>query len=363
MTPPSGHVLLSSAVALVAAASLLANPLGGCAAAQEPASPAAAPEAAPRSAKGVEHVLAISVDGLNPSAITQLGKSRTPAFHQMMREGATTLNARTLWGQTRTLPDHTSMLTSRRLDPARGGTGVRFNRDNGRTVQQAAGHYVPSVFDVVHDRGGSTALFSAKPKFKFFARSWATHGATDRVGRNDGRSKIDEVGISGNNRAIVGRVAAELRRDPKTFTFLHISVPDSIGHRHGFMGPAYLDAVRETDRLLGTLLRTVAGDPALRSSTVVMLTADHGGAGAGHEDPAKLADYRVPFMVWGHGVARGRDLYAINPTFRNPGTSRPAYQGAQPIRNGDVANFATHLLGLPALGGSEFNKAQALSSS
>ena len=33
----------------------------------------------------IDHVIAISVDGLNPQAIQKLGKSRTPALHRLMR--------------------------------------------------------------------------------------------------------------------------------------------------------------------------------------------------------------------------------------------------------------------------------------
>ncbi len=358
MSKISPRILASSAAAVAVLASALSNPANAGAV---PLTSKQMPSVAVPSAGGpVKRVLAISVDGLNPRALTRFAPSNTPAFHRMMTEGAYTLNARTLWGQTRTLPDHTSMLTSRRLDPEHGGTGVRFNRDNGSTVHKAAGHYIPSVFDVVHDRGGSTALYSAKPKFQFFARSWATHGRLDTVGADNGRSKIDAVRISGNNVRLVADLNTALRTSPRTFTFLHISLPDSAGHRHGFMGPEYLKAVQQTDRLLGSLLTTIAGDSALRNDTLVILTADHGGDGIGHEDPTLLQNYQVPFMVWGAGVSPGRNLYSINPTLKAPGSTRPGYAGKQPIRNGDLGNLATEALGLPAIPGSEFNGAQTL---
>ena len=41
----------------------------------------------------IDHVVAISVDGLNPSAIRRLGRAGTPSFHRLIREGAATLNA------------------------------------------------------------------------------------------------------------------------------------------------------------------------------------------------------------------------------------------------------------------------------
>jgi hypothetical protein len=325
-----------------------------------PAAPAPSFVASDTSDDHVDRVLAISVDGLNPRAITQLGRTGAPAFHRMMREGVSTLNARTVLGSTNTLPNHTTMLTSRRLDPAYGGHGVRFNYDNGGTVEKAAGRYVPSMFDVVHDHGGSTALYSSSGGFRFFVRTWNTNGDPDNVGTDQGRAKIDKVNINGNNDALVENLVAELNTRPKTLSFLRIALPDYAGHRHGFMSASYLDAVKATDRLLASLLVTVTAKSSLREHTLVVLTADHGGHGRDHDDPTDLENYRIPFMAWGAGIPAGRDLYDINPAFKSPGMSRPGYEGEQPIRNGALGNLATDVLDMPALGGSEFNRAQDL---
>jgi Type I phosphodiesterase / nucleotide pyrophosphatase len=308
----------------------------------------------------IDHVIAISIDGLNPRAIEELGKSRTPAFHRLMREGAFTLNARTVREKTSTTPNHTAMLTGRRVDAKHGGHGYTENFDNGSTIHKAAGHYVASVFDVVHDHGGSTAFFGAKSKFRLYKRTWNTHGAQDRVGRNNGRAKIDRFTIDRNNARLVSKVTAELRRNPRDFTFVHLSLPDRAGHASGFMGPQYLDAVRRTDRLLGRILDTVAGRPDLRRHTLVILTADHGGRGAAHYRASKLQNFRIPFMAWGPGVAAGRNLYGLSPSFRSPGGSRTSYHGKQPIRNGDLANLATDALDLPRVPGSEFDSHRTL---
>jgi predicted AlkP superfamily pyrophosphatase or phosphodiesterase len=303
----------------------------------------------------VDQVLAISIDGLNPRAIQQLGRSRAPTFQRLMREGAYTLNARTVREQTRTLPNHTAMLTGRRVDGEHGGHGYTDNVDNGTTVHRAAGHYVASVFDVVHDNGGSTALFAAKIKFDLYKRTWITHGGPDRVGRNDGRAKIDRFTIDLNNTRLVAKLIADLRRSPREFTFVHLSLPDRVGHAHKFMGKEYLDAVEDTDRLLGRILSTIAARPALRGHTLVLLTSDHGGKGVTHDAADSLNNYRIPFMAWGPGVPAGRKLYSLNPSLRSPGTSRTSYRGKQPIRNSDLANVVTDALDLARVPGSEFN--------
>ena len=308
----------------------------------------------------VDRVIAISIDGLNPRAIEKLGKSRTPTFHRLMREGAYTLNARTVREQTATMPNHTAMLTGRRVDDRHGGHGYTENFDNGGTIHGAAGHYVASVFDVVHDNGGSTAMFASKAKFRLYRRTWNTHGAADRTGRNDGRAKIDRVTIDLNNTRLVAKLTAELRRSPREFTFVHLSLPDRVGHAHSFMGKEYLAAVQRTDQLLGRILNTVDDRPDQRRHTLVVLTADHGGSGAAHYAPGELDNYRIPFMAWGPGVPEGRNLYDLNPTFESPADSRPGYGGKQPIRNADLANVVTDALDMPRVPGSEFDSPRTL---
>jgi predicted AlkP superfamily pyrophosphatase or phosphodiesterase len=288
-------------------------------------------------------VLAISVDGLNPQAVIELGPEGAPTFHELGREAAGTLNARTAYELSVTLPNHTSMLTGRPVDPDRGGHGVVVNDDLGGTVHEAAGERVVSVFDVVHDAGGSTALFTSKEKFAVFDRSWPV---------------IDRYTADVDNADLVEVLVADLS-ERRTFTFLHLSAPDVAGHAHGWMSAPYLDAVREVDRLLGTLLDAVDRAPG-GGSLAVVLTADHGGQGPGHGDPAVPADYTVPFFVRAPGVPGGTDLYDLNPQLRDPGTGRPAYDGPQPVRNGDLANLVTDLLGLPAVPGSALDAGQDL---
>ena len=316
----------------------------GAAVGPAPASPAPSPAPAARAA--ATRVLAISVDGLNPDAIRKLGRAGAPTFYRLKNEGASTFNARTEYEQTVTLPNHTGMMTGRRVDRTNGGHGVTWDHDRpGSTVQAAAGHAVDSVFDVVHDAGRSTALFSTKPKFALYDRSWP--------------AGIDLFRADENQKALVAAARRDLVASDRGFTFLHVSLPDKAGHAYGFMSAAYVDAVRRTDRLLGTVLTTIEDDPTLAQQLVVVLTADHGGVGASHSTATRLGNYRIPFIVWGPGVA-SRGLYALNPDYVDPGTSRPTYAGRQPVRNGDVANLATDLLGLAPVPGSELDAGQDL---
>lgn len=297
----------------------------------------------------VTRVLAVSVDGLRSSAITQLGPSQAPVLHRLIRRGATTLDARTEREMTVTLPNHTGMVTGRRIAASQGGHGVTWNDDRRRppTVHRAAGHDVSSVFRVVHNANRRTALFASKTKFSLFERSWPTG--------------IDKMRIRADNAALVGMARRDLLAHNRGFTFLHLSAPDTAGHTHGWGSRAYLDAVRATDRRLGKILRTINGHNRLKDHLVLIVTADHGGTGKSHGDASRLVNFRIPFLVWGRTVAHGASLYDLNPDYRNPGDRRTRYSDAQqPVRNGMVANLALDLLGLPAVKGSEHNRAKDL---
>ena len=158
-------------------------------------------------------MLVVSVDGLNPTALRRLGARRTPSFHRLMSEGAFTLNARSQVEQTTTLPNHTSMVTARRIDRAHSGHGVTWNTDRrGTTVQKAAGHEVGSIFSMLHKAGMNVALFAAKAKFSLFDRSWP---GIDRVTIKDEKDG-----------ALTKAVRSDLILHHRAFTFLHLGGVD-----------------------------------------------------------------------------------------------------------------------------------------
>jgi hypothetical protein len=313
-----------------------------------PSSASPLPLRSERTASEITRVVVISVDGLNPDAITQLGQAGAPTLHRLVAEGATTFNARTEVEQTVTLPNHTGMLTGRRVDRTRGGHGVTWDDDRLRppTVQAAARHPVASVFSRLEGAGSSTAMFASKTKFSLYQRSWPA---------------MDRSVILADNDTLVRRLRGDLTRSWRAFTFVHLSAPDLAGHAYGWLSPEYLTAVRQTDARLGRVLKTLSSTTGSRDHTLVVVTADHGGNGAGHAAPAVLGDYRIPFLVWGPGVPPGADLYALNPTYADPGTRRVGYAAPrQPVRNGDVGNLVLDVLGHGPIPGSELDAAQDL---
>ncbi|MEZ0579860.1 alkaline phosphatase family protein [Nocardioides sp. MH1] len=285
-------------------------------------------------------VVVISVDGLGSQWVT---RSTTPTIADLLDEGAGTLNARTEVEKTVTLPNHTGMVTGVRVDAAQGGHGVTWNHTSTRSVAPGTS----SVFSTIYDAGGTSSVFAGKDKFEMWGRAWP--------------GTIDPLDIDEDQPALVDAAIGELRSGDDDLVFLHLAGPDSAGHAQGWGSPSYLDAVERADADISRVVSAIGADDALAGEVVVIVTADHGGLPGRreHADRTRPEDYTIPFVVWGPGIAHG-DLYALNPDYRDPGTQQPGYDGAQPVRNGDVANVVTDLLGLDAVDGSQLDAAHDL---
>lgn len=297
------------------------------------------------------HVIIVSFDGLRPDAITHLGPELAPNFYDMMKNGESTLNARTDPDRTVTMPNHTCMITGRGVLGAE-GHGYVDNRSAELSIHTNKQSYVASIFDVAKDHGLTTGFFASKKKFQVFLNSYGGDESRGHPSRIDVHSLTDQ-----DDEVTLEHLLKQMDTDLPALTFVHFAGPDKAGHHHGWsltQGSSYLLAVQQEDIYLGKILKEIGKLPALAQSTVVIATSDHGGLGTDHEDKTKVEDYRIPLIIWGKGVARGMDLYKMNKDIRqDPGDKQIPYgQLLQPIRNGDVANCAMSILGLPVVPGS-----------
>jgi hypothetical protein len=332
----------------------------------------------------VQHVVHVSVDGLRGDLLRNLLESdaagRFPNFARLVSEGASTFAAQADFGQTNTLPNHTTMVSGRPIkQPAlQAGTvhhGYTFNvkPQPGETIHNLGNPNVPyvhSTFDVVHDHGLSTALYASKSKFLIFEQSYdAVAGAPDVTGADDGPDKIDSffaqstlIGAWKTSDDMQAAFLADMAANDYAYVLVHYRNPDSAGHLDGWGSPSWEASIEEVDDYLGELLSLVESDPGLAGTTAVIVTSDHGGSSVSHSTAGYLSHHVIPFFVWGPGVDAGRDLYALNPGNRlDPDGGIPDYDATpQPIRNGESGNLALQLLGLPPVPGSTLGVLQDL---
>jgi hypothetical protein len=312
---------------------------------------------APAITSPIRNVVVLSVEGLTTSSLVKLGNAGAPTFMQLRAAGSSTLDARTV-ERTTSLSNVASIFTGRAVATDIGGHGV-IDGTRATTVHQTAGEYVAGVFDLVHNNGLSTSLFTSDPDAAIFNRSWGTtYGGDDPVWTNDGRDKISKFVYSSDPKALGTAIRNQLETSPTSYLYGQLSGPDIAGHRYGFGSAEYLAAVRQTDTQLKGLWGTIRRSERLNGRTLLIVTSEHGGYGRNHTDASRLQNVRIPFLVWGPGVPAGQSLYAMNPDYRNPGTALSPYTGWQPIRTSFAANLALEVLRLPAVLGSTMNTQQ-----
>jgi endonuclease/exonuclease/phosphatase family metal-dependent hydrolase len=300
------------------------------------------------------HAVVLTLDGLTSRALTAAAASGSaPHLQALVTGGASTLNARTEVEGTGRLSTLAGMLTGRPINPALGGTGVNWPGDPGGTVADAAGHYVSSLFDIAHNAGRSTALYSSRSSVSRLATSWnSANGGRDPNGLDNGTAKIDHYVMGDNDTAAVDSLVSQLTSRAPTVAVAQLSALSYTGRHHGFSSPEYAAALTAEDALVGRVVHAINATPGLAGHTLLIVTANRGGTGK-HADPTTVpAVYRVPLLVTGPGVPRAGGLYAMNPQYTDPGSSNPGYNQPSPIRNTFVADLVTKQLGLPPVPGS-----------
>lgn len=236
---------------------------------------------AARPVPAIERAVVISIDGGRPDLLL---RADMPNLRKLIAGGAFSLWARTVPAAV-TLPAHASMLTG--VSPER--HGVTWNDDV--PAHDSARPKVPTLFEVAMRYGMTTGMVAGKSKFDAFAR-------IGRIGRS---------WVKGAKDAEVGDAAVQMLREhrPEVF-FVHFPGADSAGHKEGWGSPPQVAALEGIDGQLGKLLAAL-DELGLRDKTVILVSADHGGAGRTHggDDPRSQ---HIPWIVNGPGVRANYDL-------------------------------------------------------
>jgi predicted AlkP superfamily pyrophosphatase or phosphodiesterase len=220
------------------------------------------------------HVVIISEDGLRPDALTE---ALAPRHVALMREATVARDASTI-RESDTLPSHASMLS---------GFGAREHGLRWNSFKPGRGYiHVPTIFSIAEDAGLPTAMIVGKTKLR--------HIAPPREGTHFERPSYLCGGVA-------ARAAKYFAQHQPTILFVHFSDPDEYGHSHGWMSPAYEQAVRNSDRCLGTVLDAIDRSP-VAASTLVIVTADHGGHGKHHSHGDDDVDRQIPWIARGPGA-------------------------------------------------------------
>lgn len=259
-------------------------------------------------------MLIISFDGMRPDAISM---APMPNLQALMQSGAYSLTAQTTFPSA-TLPSHASMLLG--VCPQK--HGVNWN-DYDPAQGYAQG---TSIFQLAHDAGLNTAMIVGKEKL-----IQLTHPESLDVYKfiND-RDLVITDWVLNNFPADFGLM------------FIHFPTADFMGHEYGWLSGEQLSVLRRGDEALGKLLAAL-DERGLRSETIIIVTADHGGHNQMHgsRDPQ---DMTIPWIISGPGI-RPMELTAPVQTTDTAATAAWALQLPIPAEWDGVP--VTEAFGLP----------------
>jgi len=253
-------------------------------------------------------VLLFIVDGMRPDAISP---ESTPNLHRLAREGAHTLQARTVMPSA-TLPCHMSLFHS--LPPERHGITTNTYTPPVRPV--------PGLFEVVRQAGMRGAMFYNWEPLRDLARPGSLS-----MGYYRG---MEEPG--GDDPSLARAAARYLADGAYDFAFAYLGDTDEEGHRSGWMSAPYLERVAVADACIGQVLR------ALPPESPVLVAADHGGHDRGHGTD-RPEDMTIPLIARGPGMKPGSALASpasildLAPTLLDwLGIPAPAVWEGRPLR-------------------------------
>lgn len=307
---------------------------GACSTSSAPVALGPAPAAAQ-----AKRVVLVSIDGLRPDAIEKAGATN---LRKLIERGAFCPAAETIRPSI-TLPSHTSMVT-----------GLDFHRHGVVWNNYRPGHIDhPTVFSVVSRSGGQTAMLFSKDKFHYLADpedvQWVygppapyktppeediTDAETIERMKKRERAEADRKPstsvstTSAPSRPKPGDLMSTADLLARAFaqawpahgfklTFVHFRECDEAGHRHGWMGPRYVEAVRAVDAAVGQLVAAIEAKDGFRE-TAILVTADHGGSDKGHYrvlDPEKPENVTIPWIAAGPGIPAGAKIDRVVRTF------------------------------------------------
>ncbi|MBE0671274.1 MAG: alkaline phosphatase family protein [Anaerolineales bacterium] len=245
----------------------------------------------------IKRVLIISYDGMRPDAIPL---APMPILMDLVSKGAYSFTSAETIDYPATSPSHASMLSGLCMDKH----GMIYDRYF-KYMGYSKG---VDVFDLAHAAGMRTVMIVGKDKLRQLAEPETTDVFEVRYG---------EPAIS--------KEAVVQINEGFGLMFVHFAGPDLRGHKYSWMSGEYMKVLRQGDEALGLILDALKANNLL-DSTLIIVTADHGGHDKNHIGLV-IEDFRIPWIASGPGVVPGELTFMISTT--------------------DTAVTAAYALGLP----------------
>jgi predicted AlkP superfamily pyrophosphatase or phosphodiesterase len=237
-----------------------------------------------RPVPAIERVLIISIDGCRPDLLL---RADTPVIHSLLPKASFSFWARTT-AESVTLPSHVSMLTG--VVPIK--HEVQWNKD--LPLEHPVYPAYPTLFQLAKRAGYTTGMVAGKSKFV----ALAVPGSLDWQFIPDNAKSEDPV--------VTEQAVRMIHEHRPQVLFIHFPTVDNVGHAKGWASEAQLVALAQVDGCIGQVLRAL-DEEKLTNSTLVIISADHGGAGLSH-GPDDARSRHIPWIAVGPGIRTNLDL-------------------------------------------------------
>jgi|GEM_PF-277375 len=227
-----------------------------------------------QSGSEIEHVVLISIDGLRPDA---LDMADTPILDDLRTKGSYFPSAQTV-KQSWTLPSHASMLTG--MLPEKHGLLWSLPYIGWPGLEG------PTLFNVAHDAGFSTGMVLGKQKLNYLVLG-------DSVDKLFGAADVHDPEVK-------DQAVKFIQEGLPDVLFIHFPDVDRVGHEYGWMSTNQLYAVTFVDGMIGEVVAALESGGYL-NSTLLIITADHGGHDHSHGDDTPV-DRTIPWLAVGPNV-------------------------------------------------------------
>jgi len=239
--------------------------------------------------KGIEHVIVIGLDGTSSDGIRM---AVMPNTQNLIKTGAVKRNVRTVMPSSSS-PNWASMFMG-------AGTEAHGIIDNdwGR-----ADYTLPP--NVSMEDGLFPTIFGWLRKNKPNAEigvvyQWSGFGRLfEKSAVNYDKNMPDEIETTQT-------FCNYIEKKKPTLGFMHIDHIDDIGHEFGHGTQAYYDALHHIDSLIGQVQASIQ-KAGIQETTLLIITADHGGVGYGHGG-ATVEEAEITMILNGKSI---KPQYAI----------------------------------------------------
>lgn len=262
----------------------------------------------------IKHVIVIGVDGMSPDGVH---KAETPTIDSILKVAAYTFKCEAVL-PTSSSPNWASMIMG--AGPDKHGVTSNDWMPNKQTIelecQGTNGNGKPSgMWPTIFGE-----LRRQRPESKIACfNDWLTYNRLFEKGVTDRQRDacLLQAAAHKGYKGITRMASNYFKKQRPDLMFVHLDLVDHAGHHEGHGTPAYYAAVAETDRMIRKLVNAVKASGELES-TVILITADHGGIGHGHGGDTP-EERLVPWMLTGTGVVNG-ELQAEVKTYDTAAT-------------------------------------------